>query len=121
MFHNCFPVREKYAYWHEDSKEDEDIILEEDIQIIRDWTTDIGPRVVHRLDYGLGLEDVSGWNNKAGAPWWKFTTSSRDKFINEVGIALENESHEFIQNIEVKHEAAFLRDIASNEQPELRV
>ena len=43
------------------------------------------------MDYGLGLEDISGWNNKAGVPWRKFKTSSRDKFINEVGIALENE------------------------------
>ena len=96
---------------------------EEDIQIIKDWTTDIGPRVVHRLDYGLGLEDDSGWNNKAGVPWWKFKTSSRDKFINEVGIAIEigsrNENIENLKNIQVQNEAAFLHNI-STEQPKLR-
>ena len=119
MFHKCFPVREKYAYWHEDTKEDEDIIRKEDVQIIRDWTTDVGPRVVDRTDYGLGLEDVADWNNAAGVPWWMFKTSSRDKFINEVGIVIETGNEN--ENIEVQNEADFQRDITSNEQPELRV
>ena len=60
-------------------------------------------------------EDIVGWNKEAGVPWWMFKTNSRDKFINEVGIAIEtqNENNE-------NNEAAFLRDITT-EQPELRV
>ena len=48
-FHGLFPLRKKYTNWYLDTKSDEDINREEDIQILRDWRLLAGaaPREVH--------------------------------------------------------------------------
>ena len=60
-FHEMFPLRKKYPYWHWDLKTDEDIIREEDVQITRDWRSldNSGPSEVLRTNYGFGLEDIA--------------------------------------------------------------
>ena len=82
-FHEIFSLRNKHPYWHRDTKTDEDIIREEDIQIIRNWRSldNTGPGKVLRTNYGFGLEDIEGWGSPKGLPWWKFKSSSRMKFI----------------------------------------
>jgi hypothetical protein len=70
-FHGLFPVREKYAKWHLDTKTNEDIIREEDIQILRDWRSLVGNAIgeVNRTGYGFGIEDIEGHNSPRRWPW----------------------------------------------------
>ena len=65
-----FPLSNKYPYWYRDTKPDEDIIREEDIQIIQDWRSldNGGPGKVLRTNYGFVLEDIEGWGNPKGLP-----------------------------------------------------
>ena len=76
-------MREKYANWHLDTKTNEDIIQEEDIQILQGWRSLVGnaPGEVKRTGYGFGIEDIEGDNSPRGWPWWKFSTSGKDKVI----------------------------------------
>ena len=68
MFHEMFPLRNKYPYWYQDLKTDEDIIREKDIQIIRNWRSlnNSGPGQVLRTDYGFGLENIEGGGDLKG-------------------------------------------------------
>ena len=65
-----FPLRNKYPYWYQGLKTDEDIIREEDVQIIRDWRSldGSGPGEVLRTNYGLGLEDTEDCGSPRGLP-----------------------------------------------------
>ena len=83
-FHEMFPLRKKYPYWHQDLKTDGDIIREEDIQIIRNWRSlDNGrPGKMLRTNYGFGLENIEGCGSPKGLQWWKYNSSlGRNKFI----------------------------------------
>jgi hypothetical protein len=84
-----------------DTKSDEDIIREEDIQIRRDWISLNGtaPGEVHQTDYRLRIEDIDDWDSPRGLPWWKFKTRGKDRRaikIKECRVAAHNTENEEI-------------------------
>ena len=114
-FHDMFPVREEYAKWHLDTKSNQDIIREEDIQILRDWRSLVGnaPGEGKRTDYGFGLEDIEGHKSERGLPGWCYSSMGQNKAIAMEVIAVDNE---IARNRKTRKITARTMDLAANNQ-----